>query len=280
MVACAAKVQSSPSFWQPWSGGGVACGAGPAAGIGGLLELVPDTALEVEVFDVQEILSGDAPAGLERSLEGSLDLEEIEESGILMADVDMVVLADTNSGGELLFLEGGFDFGDVRDVLDEAGREDEDYRGYELWEGDPALALIEDDGYIIMGDSGEVKDVLKSLSRDQGFLLQDDEDPLKRVMDRAGTGLVAWSNRDCGAIDLSGCEATGVAASAGDKFVVEMVHAYVFSSERAADGAVRNIDDFYEARGDGVDSLVYEVYSDGEFVVVEATADEDELFYE
>jgi hypothetical protein len=96
-------------------------------------------------------------------------------------------------------------------------------------------------------------------------------------MDRAGTGSVAWSDKDCGSLDFSGCDATAFAASAGDEFSVEMVDAYVFSSDRAAAAAVRKVDDFYEELGDEVDSLAYEVDSDGEFVVVRASVDEDEF---
>ena len=56
-----------------------------------------------------------------------------------------------------------------------------------------------------------------------------------------------------------------------------MVDVYVFSSERAAAAAVRDLDDFYERWGDAVGSLDYEVDSDGEFVVVRSSVDEDEF---
>ena len=256
---------------------GVACGAVGQTGSGGVLELVPDTVAGVQVFDVREILGGDAPSDFEDLLDFPQVLEGLKKWGILGVDVRTLVVAASGSGEEVNFLQGEFDFDGIREALDEAGREDEDYRGYELWEGYPAVALLEDDGHVILGGPVEVKAVLKSLARDQGLLLQHGEDPLKRAMDRAGTGLVAWSDRDCGSLDLSGCDATAFAASAGDEFSVEMVDAYVFSSERVAAAAVRDLDDFYERWGDAVDSLVYEVNSDGEFVVVKASVDEDEF---
>ena len=257
--------------------GGVACGAVGQTGSGGVLELVPDTVAAVQVFDVREILGGDAPSDFEDLLDFQQVLEGLRKWGILRVDVRTLAVAESGSGEEVNFLQGEFDFDVIREVLDEAGREDEDYRGYELWEGYPALALLEDDGHVIMGGPGEVKAVLKSLARDQGLLLQDGENPLKRAMDRAGTGLTAWSSRGCGSLDPSGCDATAFAASAGDEFSVEMVDVYVFSSERAAAAAVRDLDDFYERWGDAVGSLDYEVDSDGEFVVVRSSVDEDEF---
>ena len=271
LLVAAIALAALTLFW------GVACGAVGRTGSGGVLELVPDTVGGVRVFDVREILGGDAPADFEDVLDSMQVLERYEELGILSVDVHTLVVVESGSGEELNFLHGEFDFDGIREVLDEGGRKDEDYRGYELWGRYPALALLEDDGYVILGDPGEVKDVLRSLARDRGLLLQDGEDPLKRVMDRVGTGSVAWADGDCGGLDLSGCEATAFAASSGDKFSLEMVDAYVFSSERAAAAAVRKVDDFYEELGDEVDSLDYEVDSDGEFVVVRASVDEDDF---
>ena len=198
---------------------------------------------------------------------------------------DVNVLAIMAQGGtdEVLLLEGEFTFDDIRDVLDEADYEEDDYRGYELWvgrgvRGIDELAILEEDGYMIIGmTSGAVEDVLKSLGREDRLLLNDNENPLKQVLDRAGQGWFVASRVGC-FWDVRGCEAAAYSVRSGEDYTVNLTVALVFGSENRAESAERRIDDVLEDAQDDIRSFDYdEVTAEGEYVVVKSFVDEDDL---
>ena len=121
-------------------------------GSGDALGLVPDSVDTVDVFDAKALLSGAFPAETAEHFENIFN-DEWGDFGILAEEVNLVVSTFVGSGFELTILEGEFDFDKVRDALDRADFDAEEYRGYELYEKDygEALVLIEDDEQVIIG---------------------------------------------------------------------------------------------------------------------------------
>ena len=246
----------------------------------GVLGLVPDSVGTVRVMDVGEILQGNAPEmadGMVRDFE-----DELDGAGISIYDVSVLAFVEEDGDGYAMLLGGEFDFDDIRDALDDAGYDDDDYREYELWEGRGVgggydVALLEDDGYVIMGmASGAVQDVLKSLGRDS-LLLKADDNPLKRVLDRAGRGWLIEARSPC-RWNVRGCDAMAIASDTSEDYSVELTIALLFQSDRSAKSAERRIGDILEAAEDGISSLDYEeVIADGEFIVVKSSVDEDDI---
>jgi hypothetical protein len=234
--------------------------------------------LEGEVLqgDVPE-MAGDIVPGIEAWLEVRVD-----ETGVVIDDVDVLAITGKQGRDQTLFLEGEFDFDHIRGVLDDADYEDDDYRGYELWRGRGIgggydIALLEDDGYVIMGlMSGAAEDVLRSLGRDR-LLLKADDNPLKRVLDRVDQ---SWSMEAAGFChwDVRGCDAMAIATVTGDDYTVEFTIVLLFGSERSARSGERRIDNILEQAAEEIRSLDYdEVKADGEFIIVKLWADEDAL---
>ena len=264
--------------------GGISALSPNSSASSGVLGLAPDSVDMVSVVDVGEVLQGDVPemAGdIVPGIEAWLEVR-VDETGVVIDDVDVLAITGKQGRDQTLFLEGEFDFDHIRGVLDDADYEDDDYRGYELWRGRGIgggydIALLEDDGYVIMGlMSGAAEDVLRSLGRDR-LLLKADDNPLKRVLDRVDQ---SWSMEAAGFChwDVRGCDAMAIATVTGDDYTVEFTIVLLFGSERSARSGERRIDNILEQAAEEIRSLDYdEVKADGEFIIVKLWADEDAL---
>ena len=149
-----------------------------------------------------------------------------------------------------------------------------------MWEGSATnVAILEDDGYVIMGDSDDVKRTLRLLDQGEGSLLQDDENPLKRVLDRVGTGLLVRGEMACPTrIEVRRCEAIAYSASTNsESYTLEHTLVLLFGSDRTAGRHVEDFEDHLEKVRDSVSSLEYEVTQTGEFIEVTASIDWDDL---
>lgn len=261
---------------------GVGCGPSSlGTGGQGALGLVPDSVVNVHVFDVGEVLKDEE--FLESQIGRNFDqMEETfdEQWGIILEDINTLVLIP----GDLTILEGldgMIDFGLIEDTLDDRNFDKDDYRGYTLWEGSGQdLAILEDDGYVIIGDSGKLKRILRLIDQDEGFLLQDDENPLTRALDRVGTGLLVQGHKSCDSLKLEvrRCEAwAAVLSTSSELYNLESTLVILFGSERSTERHVDDFEDHLEKVQESVDSLEYEVVSDGEFIEVKASVDRDDL---
>ena len=279
-------------------GAAVAWGCGRGAS-DGPLELVPPDASSVTVIDVERI-RGEASDRLTDVFEEVWDADSSEDLqsffddlvimgstdwgstprdiGFLFNDLKFLVRAALDEDGRMLILEGGFDFEDIRDELDAADFDDDRHRGYEIWEHEEggssrAVALIEGRGQAVMGDTDVVKSALETLGRGSGSLLDLTDSGLARVLRGAGEGWIVDAYDTCFLPEDSGCRSSATVASKVDEeYLVEAL--YLFRSERLAESEV---DDFEGFLGDFYGHFYDEVRADGEFIVAEATADEDEL---
>ena len=238
---------------------------------GGALELIPDDVTRVVVWDVETILDGDVPSREADRFEDAWE-DDLEEFGMFLDDIGTMVQA-SGDDGTVWILDGDFDFTQIRDDLDDQDYEDGEYRGYELWTYGygfvDSAAFLEKEGYVLMGGEEAVKNVLKSHSRGSGFLLDDDDTDLGRALQKVGDGWFVVAEENCDVpLDIRGCEAGGAAVTRGEEsWSVNITSAFLFRNERTAESESRDLED----------ELDGEVAVDGRFVVITATADEDEL---
>ena len=253
--------------------------AGSSSSQGGALELVPDDAYALELWDMESVLVGDAPDGLEDSFETAWE-EKLETIGVFIDDVGTIAQAGVR-GGVMAVVDGQLDLEAVVDELDDAGYRDDEYQGYEIWEGESgfadAVGVIEDHGQLVIGPVDAVKAVLKSLNRDSGFLLDDDDNDMRRVLEKVDHGWFVLVQAGCGRSDIRGCEAMGASVSGGDgDYGVKMEYGFLFRNERTADSEMEEVEEYLEGRKDrSVD--IDDVLLEGEFVIVTMSADEDDF---
>ena len=253
----------------------VSSAAGCNSSTGGALNLIPDDATRVVVWDVETILDGDVPSSEADRFEDAWE-DDLEEFGMFLDDIGTIVQAYGNDG-IVWILEGDFDFAQIRDDLDDQDYEDGEYRGYEMWSYGygfvDSAAFLEKDGYVLLGGEEAVKNLLKSHSRGLGFLLDDDDTDLGRALQKVGDGWLVTAEEGCDLpLGIRGCEAASAAVTRGEEsWSVNVTLAFLFRNERTAEAELPDIDDFLS------DTLDGEVATDGQFVVITAIADEDEL---
>ena len=258
----------------------LACGSA-AISQRGPLELVPDDASYVGVWDVKAVLSREAPDRLEDTLEDNYE-DMLEDVGIDLADLDTLVAVHSEEGS-LVIVDGNFDLEIVMEELDDRDYDDRKYQGYEIWEPDSnrwwPFAFIGNSGPVMAGDSDAVKRVLKGLKRDSKFLFDDKESGIVRAFNKAGQGWIVSARDHCGyygASNVSGCEAAGQAVSRGEEeYIVGQKAVYLFRSERKAESEMDDLEEVVEddlPRRQDID----EVTQDGVFVVISMSIDEDD----
>ena len=172
-------------------------------------------------------------------------------------------------------LTGSFLMGDLRDSLEDAGYEDDQYRDQEIWEdGGTAVALMEVSGKsaAVAGGVNQVQEVLKAIDRGDGFL--DNEAELKVAIDNAGSHLAYYSNTSCSSRffrqSLRGCEAVVESITGGDPNVTMLSGTYVFSSESRAESGERDLEEGIEDQRD-YDADVDDIGVSGVTVSYQAT---------
>ena len=245
----------------------------------GPLGLVPDDVWSVQVWDVEDLLSRDAPDDLADGFEDSWE-DRLDDIGISIDDVETLVQA-TGDDGSFVILAGEFDFEQIKDELDDADYDDDEYQGSEMWaEGQlwvSAAAILEGRGEVVLGSVEAVEGVLKSLNRGSGSLLQDDDHDVRRALKRPGQGWYVVASEGCSGADVRGCEALGAAVSRGsESYLVKITSAFLFRNERTAESEMSDLEDHLDDEFPRyVD--IEDVSTDGMFVIVITTVDEDDL---
>ena len=191
---------------------------------------------------------------------GSIGLEDITIA-LLQED------ADGRDLGWIFF--GEFAFADVRESLEDAGRESDTYRSFEIWGDD--VALLEDRGAILVGTF--VQDVLKALDTERGFA--DDTNVLRQALDHAGDGLALSVKTDCSSGSFfqaspNGCESVLEVVASGDAENTIVTGTYVFGSESRAESGLADIEDAIDKQ-DTYDADLNQIQADGEFVSYEVS---------
>lgn len=216
----------------------LACGFIGGSSPEGPERMVPDSALELLLVDVGEtaLSRTDLPAELED------DVATLENFGDVLQYAKISLPT-----GQLTITGGDFDFEDIRNELREGSYTTTTYREYSFLEsadGNQAAALLEEDGFLVLGDFDAVIDVLRDNSRDTGLLWNDDEGELKQAMDLTGEGLLATAGRNCQLENNVGCRAVAWTFSRGEdrRTVIEGIAALLFRDSGAAAGAAAAIE--------------------------------------
>ena len=257
-----------------------ATGGGGSSELAGIMGLVPADSENVVVYDLEEIRGEEAPRALRDEVE---DLSEygLEEMGVLTDELTTLVLA-SGDDWQLLVVEGDVDFVHVRDQLEDGDYHDDQYRGSELWEGaawrPESVALFEDRGRMLIGDAEAVRSVLRMLASDSGSLLDDADSDLGRTLKRAGEGWISSAEEECLGYEIRGCRAAGVSLRRGDSdYLVEITIAALFRNERTAESEMDELESQLE-EDSSFEFDFDDVQLDGDFVIVTASVDEDDLF--
>ena len=266
-----------------------AFGGGGSGAPGGKdwLAYVPADAAGVGIADNQAFFGGDVPEDYVEYWEDEDDGASEETYDFVDVDEDDLIIhatvLDRNFDGTLEILQGSFDFDIIREELED-GRdcEDDDYRGYELWEcpgqAYPAVALFEKDKYVVLAAQrqGDLEEVLTYKSRTPEKLANADDSDIKRLLDQTN-GWLQWAVfGDACPINRCGGLAIAVGES-NDSADMPASFALLFGSERAATAAEGNIeiDDLLEQWFSlfDLDLDIGEVKAEGEFVVGTGTAE-------
>ena len=178
-----------------------------------------------------------------------------------LEDISTAVLQEDADGRDLVWMFFGlFAFEDVRESLEDAGRESDTYRDFETWGDD--VALLEDKGIIMLGPS--VEDVLKALDTERGFV--DDASVLKQILQQSDGGLASKSTSTCTGTyfqpSLTGCDAVLEVVTGGDTENTTITGTYLFGSESRAETGVEDIEDAIDGQ-DTYDADLNEINTDG-----------------
>ena len=265
-------------------GGG---GGGGASGGSDVLAYVPGDAEFITIFDYQAISNGSAPEDL-------IEYWEDDEFGgplqflDALADVDIddddvatvAIVGEASLIDALIIVKADSEFDVLREELDDGEDcEDDDYRGFELWEcpDGGAVALFAKDNYLVIGEQDAVEQLLTYKSRTPEKLADAPDSDIKEILSRTDGGWfqVAFITEDC---VIERCEGLVIAVGeSDDSDSMPVSYAVMFSSERAAaasEGDVA-IDDFLEEIFADFDLEldIGEVKAEGEFVVGSGTAE-------
>lgn len=237
--------------------------------------LAPDESVEIVVIDVQRTLSGDAPSDFQGGFVGELGAN-LNEIGVEMEDVSTIVIAVVRDGPDAFIASGNLDFEQVRRGLHNVGMSEEQYHGFELWEGGQlewarSVAVLEDAGHIVVGKQagGSPPRILRGLDEEERLIAYSQDSPVHALIERAGD---AWYvgisiEESCGRIDVRECEAVAWANdSDGDNMTSRWI--YHFADERAAGAAVEHLEDLFGRTGR---LAVEDISEDGRHVTVTTT---------
>ena len=227
-------------------------GGGGASGGGDWLAYVPADAAGVGIADNRALSGGDVPDDFVDYWEDQDDESSDEIYDFVDIDEDDLIIHATAVDGTLdsmlEILQGNFDFDIIREELED-GRdcEDDDYRGFELWEcagqAYPAVALFEKDKYVVLATQrqDDLEDVLTYKSRTPEKLANADDSDIKRLIGQTD-GWLQWAFLG-GLCPIDRCEGFAIGlGKSGDSADMPASFALLFNSERAATAAEGNIE--------------------------------------
>ena len=263
-----------------------AFGGGGATGGGSVLGYVPGDAGLVTIGDVRTQTSRD---GLEDYVafiqDGGDDPRDAQDIGMDDDNIELFAVVYESFGGDdtLWIAKGDFEFDDIREELDDGlDCDDDDYRGFELWEcsgrGFPAaVAIFERDGYVVIASQrqADLERLLTHMSREPEQLANAEDSDIRRVLGAVGDGwLRIAAVHDC---PVDRCQGSGLALQGEDSDAIDVSFALMFGSERAAEAMEGEIgiDDYVTTLLSvlALDLDIGNVKADGEFVVGDGVAE-------
>jgi hypothetical protein len=196
-----------------------------------MAKMVPEDASTFGHSDVQTMRDDkDLEAIYEKMTERLYALDEL---GLDIDDINhMAVVSGEEGDYELSILKGNFDLEDVRDELDDADFDEDEYKGIEIWKrasrlgGDFAFAISGDT--LIAGNKDSVKDCIKVMKGSEKSVYDDNED-FRDVIDRLPRGISTVVN-----IPYKNALAAGIVWMKEDKDTFKMKGVAKFDDEDEA----------------------------------------------
>ena len=243
------------------------------------LDLIPDDASEVVIRDIELILR-EAPSEYQDELK-YIWPDEFDDIGVSLDDLTTIVEAQID--GETLIVLGGLDIEQVRNGLDDAAYDHEQYRGYDMWRVRIDFqrrwwTLIEDRGQVVSGSNEVVKSALWVHDRGSGSLLDDSENEIMRVLKKAGHGWTTGAETGCGTLGLHSCLAWSGAVKKGkEDHLISFTFSVLFENKLAVESQIDDWEEDLDELGSAVPGFgeIEEVREDGEIVLITVTMDED-----
>jgi hypothetical protein len=245
---------------------------------GGLLSQVPDGYSEVVRWDVDALFDGERANQLQGDFRDQW--QWIEEHGISLDDVAELVHAADGDGNTLVLLAGEFDWDLLHNYLYQAGFVDTSYREVEVWrhpQRDLVIGFLVERDQVVLSTSGStgVRDTIRALGNDSGFLFEDTNPDTMVAMAEVMDGVHLIWEEGCAGVDLQGCETVAYGAQWGeDSFTMELAWMFVFRNKSGARSAVKKIETYFEERMPR-EVNVEEVKQEGEYLLVKASIDRD-----
>ena len=213
-----------------------------------VLDYVPRDATRLWRWDMPKVLGGSAPRIFVSEVEDEIG-PWLDELGIRLNEVDQIVFVESGGSNRgVMILNGSFDFEDVADKLEDLDYDDDNYRGFELWEnGDgeyfSTAAFLSDERYLILGLRGDedvVRDILIGLDGERGLFKHHSEIGLRKAVFKAERGWGVYAITDCG-LDYRGCDGVAIGFADVDHGEGNVNIAISFRSATAAKRSVDNI---------------------------------------
>ena len=270
----------------------VLAATGVFSGGGSVLGYIPGDAGLVTIGDVRTQTNSD---GLEDYVEfiqdGGGDPRDTKDIGMDDDNIEIFAVVYESLGGNdtLWIAKGDFEFDDIRDELDDGlDCEDDDYRGFEMWECPgrsfpAAVAIFEKNGYVVIAsqDQSDLERLLTYMVREPEQLANAPDSDIRRILNTVGDGWLRIAAVDDCPVDR--CQGSGLALQGEDSDSIDVSFALMFGSERAAEAMKGEIgiDDYITTLLSvlALDLDIGNVKADGEFVVGDGVAefvDQDE----
>ena len=261
-------------------------GGGGVSGGGSVLGYMPGDAGLVTIGDVRTQTSRD---GLEDYVafiqDGGDDPRDTKDIGMDDDGIERFAVVYESLGGNdtLWIAEGDFEFDDIREELDDGlDCEDDDYRGFEMWECSgrsfpAAVAIFEKDGYVVIASQrqSDLEGLLTYMSREPEQLANAEDSDIRRILNTVGDGWLQIAAVDDCPVDR--CQGSGLALQGEDSDSIDVSFALMFGSERAAEAMEGEIgiDDYVTTLLSvlALDLDIGNVKADGEFVVGDGIAE-------
>ena len=237
--------------------------------------LLPQDTHSFTILDFNLILNGDAPESVQNGLGG---LEKMLEGvGIFIDELEKTVhIFEQNYR---FIANGNFNWDAIRDELEDQGYEHDTYRNYEVlksYYSSDYVAFIKSDDILILGDEGWVKDIIRGIVRESGLMMHTGSSDVMNLLDKIGSGWqvsVSECNDDMFGLALMGCEIRGEALSRNKSLEIKSTIVFMFTKKWIASSQASHIAETYDKDIWHITSLV----TDGNFVIIEATAHEDDV---
>jgi len=231
------------------------------------LKLLPDDVSEIWCIDIEKLQSDRNMNELLDDFLDKVDSEEMEDAiGVYPLDLSIMIIASSDNGLWLVF-KGDFDPDDVRFALEDMDFEEDQYRDIEVWDGDFALAFI-DDMVVISEDMDSIRKAIR-LNEGSGSSVYDDE-YYGEIIDRLPSGVITILS-NAGAFNS---RADGIVINSLTSGALEFTGWYIFSSERRAEANLFDIEDEMEYM---LEAIFVDANQHGELVEITGELDIDDF---